>query len=327
MNLTNLFSVFHSIPGRADILGALAGWGIYLSYSICYCLAYQVFIESVSADLVDSLVWAATEWGLWLILTPAIYCCLRRVNARSKQVNRANVWLILSLCVGVLTLALAYRVGFHIYFTHSNIITGVVLFFPQYLVALIFVVGAWFLLLKPKVNEHFAGSAEEELINSIPTSTNPSSVATANIVALSPTPNATNDLVSQPSLSHKMIKEPNGEKESVDNFPVDSLMVQRGKDECLVEISAIDAVSAAGNYVDIYSGENQYILRSTLKSIEARLPRDKFVRTHRSHIVQISAIDRIRVQESGNGEVLLNTGKVLSLSKSYRKLLREQHSL
>lgn len=101
-----------------------------------------------------------------------------------------------------------------------------------------------------------------------------------------------------------------------------TLLVSKGSDECLVQVDRIQCMSAAGNYVEVYSDGKLYLTRSTMKNMEEGLPPSKFMRIHRSHIVNVNEIDRIRTRASGNGTVQLRCGKVLRISKKYRSRLQ-----
>ncbi|NLG76447.1 MAG: LytTR family transcriptional regulator [Xanthomonadaceae bacterium] len=100
-----------------------------------------------------------------------------------------------------------------------------------------------------------------------------------------------------------------------------TLLVSKGRDECLIELEQVDSFSASKNYVEIRCGGQSYLLRSTLKELEAMLPPGVFVRTHRSHIVRIRAIDRVRMLPSGTGIVTLHDGSTVGISKKHYKTL------
>lgn len=102
----------------------------------------------------------------------------------------------------------------------------------------------------------------------------------------------------------------------------DALLVSKGADQCLVAVDRVQRVSAAGNYVEVFAGGQVYLLRATLGQAEARLPAARFVRIHRSHIVAVDEIERMRVHRSGSGLVILHDGSTLPLSKRYRAALR-----
>ena len=105
-------------------------------------------------------------------------------------------------------------------------------------------------------------------------------------------------------------------------FP-ETLLVSKGADECLVQVDRVQHVSAAGNYVDIHAGDQTYLMRATMRQVEELLPSPMFVRIHRSHLVNINDIERIRVGRSGSGTVQLRGGKTLALSRKYRAALQK----
>jgi hypothetical protein len=101
-----------------------------------------------------------------------------------------------------------------------------------------------------------------------------------------------------------------------------TLLVARGADQCLIRIDDIQHVTAAGNYVDICARNQRYLLRATLADVQTLLPAAEFVRIHRSHIVRVREIERIRLERSGSGTVHLRGGGTLAISKSYRAQIK-----
>jgi len=101
-----------------------------------------------------------------------------------------------------------------------------------------------------------------------------------------------------------------------------TLLVSKGADQCLIQISRIECLSAAGNYVEIIERGQRYLMRATLKQVEDMLPADEFIRIHRSHLVRRDEIERIRSQPSGNGTVQLRGGQVLPMSKKHKQALQ-----
>ena len=103
---------------------------------------------------------------------------------------------------------------------------------------------------------------------------------------------------------------------------ITTLLVSKGADECLVQLSSIESLSAAGNYVEIVANGQCYLLRAPLKQVEDLLPPEQFLRTHRSHIVKRDEIARIKTQPSGNGIVQLHSGRALPMSKKHKSELQ-----
>ena len=84
----------------------------------------------------------------------------------------------------------------------------------------------------------------------------------------------------------------------------------------------LDWIEAAGNYLRLYAGKEEHLLRETMGALEARLDPEKFIRVHRSAIVNL---DRIREMQPGlQGEyvILLRSGARVTLSRGYRDRLR-----
>lgn len=104
--------------------------------------------------------------------------------------------------------------------------------------------------------------------------------------------------------------------------PPATLLVSKGADQCLIQISRIECVSAAGNYVEIVERGQRYLMRATLKQVEDLLPATDFIRIHRSHLVRRDEIERIKSQPSGNGTVQLRSGQLLPMSKKHKQALQ-----
>ena len=102
---------------------------------------------------------------------------------------------------------------------------------------------------------------------------------------------------------------------------VGTLVVRSRGKIAFVKVEDIDWIEASGNYLKVHIGTEVHSHRATIAEIESQLDSDKFLRIHRSLIVNV---DRIRHLEScGYGEylVVLRDGKKLSLSRGYRERL------
>ncbi len=85
----------------------------------------------------------------------------------------------------------------------------------------------------------------------------------------------------------------------------------------------IDWVEAAGNYLRLHAGGDTHLLRETMSNMEARLNPEKFVRIHRSTIVNLERIKELEPMFHGDYMVALQDGTKLTLSRSYRQKLQE----
>jgi hypothetical protein len=104
--------------------------------------------------------------------------------------------------------------------------------------------------------------------------------------------------------------------------PADKVLVMKGTGEKLITWDSVLFINAAGNYLELVTREDTYLLRATMKQLANELPLDKFIRIHRSYIANISQIEKITSNIGGNGLILLSNGQELPLSKSYKKLLK-----
>lgn len=89
----------------------------------------------------------------------------------------------------------------------------------------------------------------------------------------------------------------------------------------LLDANEIDWVEADGDYVRIHAGERGLLVRDTLQKIESRLPPEKFVRIHRSTIVNVSAVRELVPHVNREFIVFLKSGARLKLSRGYRDRL------
>ena len=61
-----------------------------------------------------------------------------------------------------------------------------------------------------------------------------------------------------------------------------------------------------------------HLLRETMRALEQRLDAKRFVRVHRSTIVNIERIQEIRAQTHGEHLIVMASGQRLTLSRGYR---------
>ena len=100
------------------------------------------------------------------------------------------------------------------------------------------------------------------------------------------------------------------------------LVVQTRSGERLLDISEIDYLEAARNYVSVHSEGKVYLVRSPLNALLLRLPIGRFIRTHRSFLVNIDAITELQTLHPGH-VLLLRTGAQVPVSRRYRDEVKE----
>ena len=90
-----------------------------------------------------------------------------------------------------------------------------------------------------------------------------------------------------------------------------------------LRVEEIDWIEAADNYVRVHAGKESHLIRETLQSLEKRLDPGKFLRIHRSFLVNLDRIRELRPIFHGDYAVKLADGTELTLSRNYREKLLE----
>lgn len=90
-----------------------------------------------------------------------------------------------------------------------------------------------------------------------------------------------------------------------------------------LNLDEVDWIEAAANYVKLHVGKDSFLLREGIGHIAAKLDPERFVRIHRSSIVNVSRIRELQPCDSGEYIAVLRDGKELSCSRGCRpQLLR-----
>ncbi len=88
-----------------------------------------------------------------------------------------------------------------------------------------------------------------------------------------------------------------------------------------LRVDEITHIESAGNYVRVHTRGESYLMRETMNNLQAKLDPDKFLRIHRSSLVQIESVKELQPLFSGDYAVILHGGTELTLSRSYRDQL------
>lgn len=85
-----------------------------------------------------------------------------------------------------------------------------------------------------------------------------------------------------------------------------------------IYISRIKWIEAYGDYVKVITDEDNHLVLSTMKAFESELPKDKFIRVHKSFIVNIDKIDKFnsKFAEIGTNKIPLSRNKKEDLVKA-----------
>jgi hypothetical protein len=103
-----------------------------------------------------------------------------------------------------------------------------------------------------------------------------------------------------------------------------SITVEHRGREVVLESGDIEAIRAAGDYVEIDCGGITYLDRRTLRSLEAAFGDDDFVRVHRSTLVNRRHVGRIAPISKGRFQLTLTSGNVVTSSRGYRESVQSR---
>jgi two-component system, LytTR family, response regulator len=102
---------------------------------------------------------------------------------------------------------------------------------------------------------------------------------------------------------------------------LERLLVKAGGRVLFLPTEDIDWIEAAGVYVQLHAGGRKFLHRASLNDLEASLDPHRFIRIHRSSIVNISRVQELHPHSHGDYVAVLKDGTRLKLSRSYRPKL------
>ncbi|MEN8376908.1 MAG: LytTR family DNA-binding domain-containing protein [Gemmatimonadota bacterium] len=103
--------------------------------------------------------------------------------------------------------------------------------------------------------------------------------------------------------------------------PLSRFLVRVGQKMLLVAADDVDWIGAADNYAELHAGGRTHLVRGTLSALERRLDPDRFVRVHRSTIVNLEAVRAFEPWSHGDWLIRMRDGEELRLSRRYRDRL------
>jgi two-component system, LytTR family, response regulator len=106
--------------------------------------------------------------------------------------------------------------------------------------------------------------------------------------------------------------------------PLDRLVVKSGGSTRFVRVADIDWIEAAGVYVNLHVGGKELLYRFALNELAKRLDPIRFVRVHRSAIVNIESILHLEPVSHGEFEVILKDSSRSRISRTYRRQLEQR---
>lgn len=102
---------------------------------------------------------------------------------------------------------------------------------------------------------------------------------------------------------------------------LDRLVIRTAGRVVFLELDEVDWIEAAANYVKLHVGKESFLLREGIGHFSAKLDPERFVRIHRSSIVNVRRIRELQPCDSGEYIAVLRDGKELSCSRGCRPQL------
>ena len=100
------------------------------------------------------------------------------------------------------------------------------------------------------------------------------------------------------------------------------ILVPTSAGDLVIDADEIDWIEADDYYAAIHARKGRHLVRESLNSLEQRLDRKRFVRTHRSAIVNVGQVSELR-QEKGDMVLLLRSGMRIPVSRRRRQRVRK----
>ena len=105
---------------------------------------------------------------------------------------------------------------------------------------------------------------------------------------------------------------------------LDRLVVKGGGTTRFIPVVDVDWIEGAGVYVNLHVGGKELLYRSALNELAGRLDPLRFVRVHRSFIVNVDSILELQPISHGEFEIVLKDGHRSRVSRTYRTQLEKR---
>lgn len=104
--------------------------------------------------------------------------------------------------------------------------------------------------------------------------------------------------------------------------PIRRFVVRSTRGHYFVRTDDIETATAEGNYVALGDGQRRHLVRETMRSFETKVDAARFLRIHRSTIVNIDRIARIEPLGHAEYRVVMQSGARFESSRAYSDRLR-----
>lgn len=105
--------------------------------------------------------------------------------------------------------------------------------------------------------------------------------------------------------------------------PLDRLVIRDGPQVHVVPVDKIDYVEAQDDYVSVHTAGKSLLKEQTLADLERQLDAGRFVRVHRSYILNIERLARVELYAKDSRIAILTDGRKVPISRAGYQRLQE----
>lgn len=124
-----------------------------------------------------------------------------------------------------------------------------------------------------------------------------------------------------------LLTETSDEKQAPARKYIERLAVEMRGQVRVVPVESIEFITASGSYAELHVGDDTFVIRERMQTLEERLDPDEFFRIHRSTIVRLDQIDALLFSGGGDYAIKLKHGRHLKVSRGRKEELEERLGL
>lgn len=111
-------------------------------------------------------------------------------------------------------------------------------------------------------------------------------------------------------------------REGMSRLPLRRLFARKGSRIVPVDLTGVDHLRASGDYVEIRAADESFLVQLSLSELQRRLDSSRFLRIHRSHVVNLDLVRSIERYDDRRLVVVLRSGRRVVASRSGSRRLR-----
>ncbi|MEM1136199.1 MAG: LytTR family DNA-binding domain-containing protein [Bacteroidota bacterium] len=166
-------------------------------------------------------------------------------------------------------------------------------------------------LLKPFTDERFYNALEHAKKRVIANRNNRSKAPLSNLLG------NINEKVSK-STPHQIVQEANAGNKIINN----RLVIKADGKIYFVALNQIIWVQAFDYYVKVHINARFYLVRESMKKMEQLLPKEQFIRVHKSSIINLHHVEELEPYFNNEFVAKMSNGEKIKTSRNYRDNLR-----